>query len=45
VAETLAARQMHKKQMEDAPAAPETPGAVRAPVSRGTEVSAGRRAS
>jgi hypothetical protein len=45
LSESLTARQMHKTQFEEAPPAPETPGAVRAPIPEGTEVSAGRRAS
>ena len=44
VAETVAAKQMHAVQMENAPAAPDSPGAVRPPASEGMEVSAGRRA-
>ena len=39
----LAAKQVHKTQFEQSPLAPEAPGAVRAPVPGGTEVSAGRR--
>jgi NAD(P)-dependent dehydrogenase (short-subunit alcohol dehydrogenase family) len=38
----MAARQMHKTQMEKAPPAPDSPGAVRAPMREGTGVSAGR---
>jgi len=41
--EKLAARQMHKTQMEQPPPAGDSPGAVRAPIPKGTEVSAGRR--
>jgi short-subunit dehydrogenase len=41
--ETIAARVMHKTQMEDAPPAGDTPGAVREPMPEGTEVSGGRR--
>lgn len=43
VAEKMGARQMHKTQMEQPPPAPDTPGAVRAPVREGTGVSGGRR--
>jgi hypothetical protein len=39
----VATRQMHSTQMEQAPPAPDSPGAVRVPTSDGTEVSAGRR--
>jgi short-subunit dehydrogenase len=42
VTEKIAARQMHKTQMEDAPPARDTPGAVRSPMRKGTKVSAGR---
>jgi hypothetical protein len=45
LAESVTARQVHKAQFEEAPPAPETSGAVRAPVSWGTEVSAGRHES
>lgn len=37
-----AARTMHRTQMEKPPRAPDSPGAVRAPIAEGTEVSAGR---
>jgi short-subunit dehydrogenase len=40
--EKLAAMQIHRSQIEKAPPAPDSPGAVRAPTARGTEVSAGR---
>jgi short-subunit dehydrogenase len=43
VSEKMAARQMHKTQMEKPPTAPDSPGAVRAPVDRGTGISGGRR--
>jgi short-subunit dehydrogenase len=43
LSESLTARQMHKMQFEETPPAPETSGAVRAPIPGGTEVSAGRR--
>jgi short-subunit dehydrogenase len=43
VAERMGARQMHKTQMEKPPPAADSPGAVRAPVERGTGVSGGRR--
>ena len=43
VAERMGARQMHKTQMEKPPPAADSPGAVRAPVDRGTGVSGGRR--
>jgi NAD(P)-dependent dehydrogenase (short-subunit alcohol dehydrogenase family) len=43
VSRRLSARMMHKTQIEDAPPAPDSPGAVRAPTRTGTEVSAGRR--
>jgi short-subunit dehydrogenase len=43
--EKLAGRIMHRTQMEKARRAPDSPGAVRAPVPEGTEVSAGRRSS
>ena len=39
----VGARTLHQLQMEDAPAAPDTPGALRAPMHEGTGVSAGRR--
>lgn len=41
--EKIAARQMHRKQMQQAPPAADSPGAVREPTPEGTEVSAGRR--
>ena len=40
-----AARQMHEEQMEQQPPAPETSGAVFAPIPEGTGVSAGRNVS
>jgi short-subunit dehydrogenase len=43
VEEKLAARIMHRTQMEKPPPAPDTPGSVRAPSPIGTEVSAGRK--
>jgi short-subunit dehydrogenase len=43
VAEKLGARQMHRTQMEEPPPVEQSPGAVRAPMAEGTEVSAGRR--
>jgi short-subunit dehydrogenase len=43
VAEKLAARVMHRTQMEKPPPAADTPGSVRAPMATGTEVSVGRR--
>jgi short-subunit dehydrogenase len=43
VAEKMAARVMHRTQMEKPPPAPDSPGAVRAPTAIGTEVSAGRK--
>lgn len=42
--ERMAAKQMHKMQMDKAPPAGDSPGAVRAPMCEGTEVSAGRLA-
>jgi hypothetical protein len=39
----MGAKQMHSVQFEKAPPAADSPGAVQAPVRRGTEVSAGRR--
>ena len=42
VAEKIGGRRMHETQMEKAPPAPDSPGAVRAPSEVGTEVSAGR---
>lgn len=42
VSERLAAKQMHVLQMENAPPAPSSSGAVRTPIEEGTEVSAGR---
>lgn len=42
VSERLATRQMHHLQMEEAPPAPDSAGAVRAPMDAGTEVSGGR---
>jgi short-subunit dehydrogenase len=43
MSESLAARQVHRAQMVDAPPAPDSPGAVQAPTERGIGVSAGRR--
>lgn len=40
--ERLGARQIHKMQMEDAPAAPETDGAVLSPIPTGTAIRGGR---
>jgi short-subunit dehydrogenase len=40
--EKLAGRMMHRTQIEKAPRAPDSPGAVRAPIPEGTEVRAGR---
>lgn len=40
--EKLGARQIHKSQMEDAPAAPDTDGAVLSPIPTGTAVRGGR---
>lgn len=42
VAEKLGARSVHKRQIEQAPPAPDSPGAVRQPSRVGTRVSAGR---
>jgi short-subunit dehydrogenase len=42
VAEKLGARSVHKRQMEQAPPAPDSPGAVRKPSPVGTRVRAGR---
>jgi short-subunit dehydrogenase len=42
-AQAAAARIMHHTQMEKPPPAADTPGAVRAPIATGTEVSVGRR--
>jgi NAD(P)-dependent dehydrogenase (short-subunit alcohol dehydrogenase family) len=39
----IAAKQVHKMQMEDAPPAADSPNALRRPMREGTEVSAGRR--
>jgi NAD(P)-dependent dehydrogenase (short-subunit alcohol dehydrogenase family) len=41
--EKMGAKQMHKTQMEKAPPGHDSPGAVQAPMSEGTGVSAGRR--
>jgi len=41
--EKMGAKQMHKTQMEKPRPAPNSPGAVHAPMPEGTEVSAGRR--
>jgi short-subunit dehydrogenase len=43
IAKKMGAKQMHKTQIEDAPLAADTGGAVRAPMEEGTNVSAGRR--
>lgn len=43
VSERMGARQMHETQMERPPPAADSPGAVRAPVNRGTGISGGRR--
>ncbi len=43
VEEKLAAKQMHKTQIEQAPPAADSPGAVRSPMPSGTEVKGGRR--
>jgi short-subunit dehydrogenase len=43
VADRLAGRMMQRTQIEKAPAAPDSPGAVREPTAYGTEVSAGRK--
>jgi short-subunit dehydrogenase len=43
VSEKMGAKQMHKTQMEKPPPSDDSPGAVRAPMREGTEVSAGRR--
>ena len=43
VSERMGARQMHKTQMEKPPPAADSPGAVRAPIDRGTGISGGRR--
>jgi short-subunit dehydrogenase len=40
--EKLGAKQIHKSQMQDAPAAPETGGAVRQPIPLGTAIRGGR---
>lgn len=42
LSEKMGAKQMHKTQMEDPPPAGDSPGAVRAPMREGTEVSGGR---
>jgi short-subunit dehydrogenase len=44
VSERMGAKQMHKTQMEKPEPAPDSPGAVRAPMRDGTGISAGRRA-
>lgn len=41
--ERLAARMMHRTQLEQTPPARDDPNALYEPVSRGTDVSAGRR--
>jgi short-subunit dehydrogenase len=43
VEERLAARHMHRTQMVKAPAAADSQGSLRAPITKGTEVRAGRR--
>jgi short-subunit dehydrogenase len=43
VAEKIGAKQMHETQMENAPPAEDSPGAVRTPIPEGTGVSGGRR--
>lgn len=43
IAEWLGAKQMHSEQMQKAPPAPDSPGAVQQPIAKGTEVQAGRR--
>jgi hypothetical protein len=43
VEEKMAAKQIHKTQYEKAPPAEDSPGAVPAPIAKGTDVSAGRR--
>jgi short-subunit dehydrogenase len=45
VTDAAMAKVMHKTQIDDPPPAPSTPGAVRHPMTEGTEVSAGRRCS
>jgi short-subunit dehydrogenase len=44
VSEKMGAKHMHKTQMEKPGPAPDSPGAVRAPMREGTGISAGRRA-
>jgi hypothetical protein len=41
--ERIAGRQLHQTQMEQVPPAGDWPGAVRAPMPGGTDVSGGRR--
>jgi short-subunit dehydrogenase len=43
VEEKIAAKVLHKTQMENVPRAPDSPNALRAPIPEGTGVSAGRR--
>jgi hypothetical protein len=43
VSEKMGAKQLHKTQMEEPPPSADSPGAVRAPMRKGTGVSAGRR--
>jgi short-subunit dehydrogenase len=43
VQEKMAARMMHRTQLEEAPPAADSPDALHRPVAAGTEVSAGRR--
>jgi hypothetical protein len=43
VAEKITGRRMHQTQLEDAPPAGDTPGAVRSPIPEGTGVSGGWR--
>ena len=43
LAKKMGAKQMHKLQMEDAPPAADTRGAVQTPMNEGTSVSGGRR--
>jgi len=45
IEEKLAGWQIHRMQMEQAPPASDSPGAVHQPIARGRDVSAGRRAS
>ncbi|MNC94716.1 short chain dehydrogenase [compost metagenome] len=43
IQDKIAAQQVHKMQMQDAPPAADSPNALRRPMREGTEVSAGRR--